>query len=649
MKLLGVCIILAACSTISLGDPDHNETIQCVIGEYLWCDEAVICHVECASNCTCTLDDANTVISNCTDGSVSTSQVLYPAGNVTCLDWNGTLHAVVKPKAFERFGSTLETLLLGNVGLDEIHPGAFSGLSSLLGLALHSNALDEIQPGVFAGLSSLQYLFLYNNALDEIQPGVFAGLSSLQYLSLYNNTLDEIQPGVFAGLSSLQRLFLDNNALDEIHPGLFTGLSTLEILYLSYNKIHEIQPVAFSELKGLHGLSLNNNMIQEIPPEALVHLIQLQKLILANNFIHDIAPNTFKSLRNLTYLNLENNKLSVLYSTTFQNQTSLVDLLLGQNHLVHLPPDIFDSLTNLQTLNISSNNLNQIPILSKCTALSTIIIKRNPLMWITREVFVGLNSTTQLLVTSPTICCYAVSLPCINEDTPSPFLTCTRLLTLDFLRIVTWFAGIFGIFGNLFAIYSRFRDRLQSNKVQFLLITNLSISDLTMCIYLIVLLSVDAYVDFFPANSELWRKSPLCRFAGALSVLSSEVSAFLITLISIDRFLAIKYPFSGRRLGTRTARLAVLMIWLVALCFSTAAFILSGKDSNYYRISEVCIGLPISRLKTYNSTQSRDGYLHPYSLYEVHLDPYPNTSMMLAKYQCTYPLLCLLVSILSAS
>ena len=126
-----------------------------------------------------------------------------------------------------------------------------------------------------------------------------------------------------------------------------------------------------------------------------------------------------------------------------------------------------------------------------------------------------------------------------------------------------------------------------------------------MCIYLLILLSIDAYyTDFFPLNSESWRKSILCRLAGAVSVLSSEASAFMITLISIDRFLGVKYPFGGRRLGTKSARILVLVLWLIAFSLTIATFMLSGEESMVYSISEVCVGLPISTSKLYNTSSA---------------------------------------------
>ena len=103
------------------------------------------------------------------------------------------------------------------------------------------------------------------------------------------------------------------------------------------------------------------------------------------------------------------------------------------------------------------------------------------------------------------------------------------------------------------------------------------------------------YKGYFPSHSESWRRSMLCRIAGALSVWSSEASTFLITLITIDRYLGIKYTFGNFRLGAKSARIATALLWVIACGIAVAVFVLSEQDSDTYAVSEICVGLPISR------------------------------------------------------
>jgi amino acid transporter len=66
--------------------------------------------------------------------------------------------------------------------------------------------------------------------------------------------------------------------------------------------------------------------------------------------------------------------------------------------------------------------------------------------------------------------------------------------------------------------------------------------------------------------------------------------------------LGVKYSFAGRRLGTKLGRLLVAVLWLLAFSFSVVSFVLSGVESEFYKVSEICVGLPISKLKVYDKS-----------------------------------------------
>ena len=73
-------------------------------------------------------------------------------------------------------------------------------------------------------------------------------------------------------------------------------------------------------------------------------------------------------------------------------------------------------------------------------------------------------------------------------------------------------------------------------------------------------------------NAEYWRASVLCRIAGTLAITSSEASVLFVTLISIDRFITIKFPYSIHKLRVKS------------------------DNSDFYDNSHVCIGLPLAQI-----------------------------------------------------
>ena len=462
----------------------------------------------------------------------------------------------------------------------------FKELSNLTFVNLEHNSLYEIQTNLFSNLTNLEALYMADNQISEIQVGAFASLSSLRQLGLGWCKLNSITRDMFRGLINLYDLWLYGNVLSNIEPNTFVDLINMKELWLSYNKLNGIQVGVFT------GLTI------------------LQRLYLHYNEITHLAPRGFGEMRELVIPDLSHNALTSLFPDTFQNQTELIILGLENNQLQFLTKNIFQNLRQLQLLNLSNNDLSRISngLFRHCLNLRTLVLTDNPLWFIEANSLAVLNTTVNLFVTSPTTCCFT-SAQCKPTTPPSQYLTCKRLLPYNILRIALWFVCTFAIIGNVCVLYTKYKQQQQrGDKVQRFLITNLSISVFFMGVYLVILLSTDLhYTDYFPTYSEIWRRSVLCRLAGSLSALSSEASAFFITLLTLNRFVGVKYTFSTFRFGTKSVRLLVILSWLVALNISICSFVLSQNDSDIYAVSEVCVGLPISRkpLHTSNDTLMR--------------------------------------------
>ena len=115
-----------------------------------------------------------------------------------------------------------------------------------------------------------------------------------------------------------------------------------------------------------------------------------------------------------------------------------------------------------------------------------------------------------------------------------------------------------------------------------------------MGIYLIIIGSTDAFYGHqYYLHGEEWRKHGMCKLAGILSVLSSEASVFLVTFISIDRFLCIVFPFGTLRFHKSSAIKVVILVWTLAGSLSIIPTILSDHIDGFYGLSDVCIGLPL--------------------------------------------------------
>lgn len=163
-----------------------------------------------------------------------------------------------------------------------------------------------------------------------------------------------------------------------------------------------------------------------------------------------------------------------------------------------------------------------------------------------------------------------------------------------------WILGLSALVGNAFVIFTRLRTKHQSttSSVQSTMITNLAVADFLMGIYMMIIAVMDIYIGnsyFWEGRSEEWRKSTTCQIAGFISVLSSEASVFLITFISVDRFICIVFPFSQRQLGVVSARVCSGLCWTVALLLSSISIVFGFLNTDAYNLSDVCVGLPLIR------------------------------------------------------
>lgn len=128
------------------------------------------------------------------------------------------------------------------------------------------------------------------------------------------------------------------------------------------------------------------------------------------------------------------------------------------------------------------------------------------------------------------------------------------------------------------------------------LISNLAFADLFMGVYLGFLAVVDiSTLDNFRSYGVEWQSSAGCRTAGFLATLSSELSVFTLTVITLERYVAIKNAIRvNRKLQLKSAIIVMLVGWIFALVTATLPLL---EVSSYGRFS-VCLPFEIGDLKS---------------------------------------------------
>ncbi|XP_055954389.1 G-protein coupled receptor GRL101-like [Patella vulgata] len=169
------------------------------------------------------------------------------------------------------------------------------------------------------------------------------------------------------------------------------------------------------------------------------------------------------------------------------------------------------------------------------------------------------------------------------------FSSCDNLMRREVLRIFMWVIGVCALTGNFGTVlYRLILDRGMLKSGSGLYITHLGISDFLMGIYMLAIGVVDAmfrgkYIYF----DQWWRNSTYCQVLGALATLSSEASALFLCLITLDRFLLIRYPLGQVRISPRMCRTAIICVWLFSLVIALVP-VLPG----------ICLALPLTPDRT---------------------------------------------------
>ena len=219
-----------------------------------------------------------------------------------------------------------------------------------------------------------------------------------------------------------------------------------------------------------------------------------------------------------------------------------------------------------------------------------------------KEAFATLNNIRNLYTTDKVLCCvYFLQFPLSKANCFSPedeLSSCTDLLASFALRLFLWLQSAFALFGNgAVLIYRLFFEKRSSALGFHVFVISLSLSDFMMGFYLSIIGSADVfYRGQFLWQRWEWKRTPLCTLAGIVGLVSSEVSAFTICLIMLDRLLAVKFPLHRQfHFSWKSATVASTLSWIIGVALSLYPLLPSNFHWEFYRQNGICLPLPITR------------------------------------------------------
>ncbi len=327
---------------------------------------------------------------------------------------------------------------------------------------------------------------------------------------------------------------------------------SVRVLNFSQNVISEVCSFPVFKLTQLHLLDLSFNAAKKVQKFCFNrNLKDLQQIIFSGNHISFIDSYGFYSLVQLGKLCLQNNKLSNLLSRTFA------------------------SLPVLQHLNLMNNSINHVEkyFIFECGRISVLNLKENMLSQFAFHIF-ELISLEYIDTNNPTVCC-AVSPSTACNSTADPHLSCECLLPTTATKVTAYVASFCVFVLNTVSLCLNF-VRQKAHQVHGtlrktkslagpcnMILCMVNLMDLHSGVFLPLLWSNDAYYwNNIIFRRKEWIKSLGCSSAFAFLLISSFLLPVFLSLLSVARFMVVKYPMESKFKSGKFVSKLLLAIYL---------------------------------------------------------------------------------------
>ena len=349
-------------------------------------------------------------------------------------------------------------------------------------------------------------------------------------------------------------------------------------------------------------LRLANCSLTSLPA---VDFPNVRFLDLSNNFLESVNVSLLAGLANLQAISLAKNPLSQLYAEndTYARHTTLRTFDISHSHLKHFSSKTLSSFLYLEKLNLSYTDIHT--ILSDgfhfTPLLTHLYMEGSPIEAFPEDLYKNLLHIRFISAQTYKLCCkhmlpeQSVGTVCLADR--DELSSCEDLLQAEAYRAFLWIIGFLSLLGNLFCFAVRVCVQRKVSASGFhLFVTNLSIADLLMGIYIAIIGTADqVFRGKYVYYDSIWTSSAVCKVAGFLSLMSSEVSALTIWLITVDRFIVLRFPFSSFRFGRRSASAMCIAAWLLGLSIAMLPLLPMMSHWEFYSQTGICIPLPVTR------------------------------------------------------
>ena len=337
-----------------------------------------------------------------------------------------------------------------------------------------------------------------------------------------------------------------------------------------------------------------------------VSLPNLRTIDLSDNRLPAIPYTILDTSRKLRVLLLSNNPLSVGVSSVPNLPRTYDTIHLVDFSRIALPMldhKLISLFAEARLLNFSGCGIDSIrgQGFGSAQKLQTLDMKGCPLSSIDKHILQGLSKLQTVYADSSKMCCTAAlegNFDMRNCIAPENVVSsCVDLLRSDLYRMALALSSVLTTGGNCVCfIFRAVSSKGKSSQAFGVFVIHLCVSDFLMGVYLALIGITDwRHRGKYVWEDTAWRNSAGCRLAGLLALLSCEVSAFLICLITVDRFLAVRFPLSFVHFSGFHAQLASCVSWATGLALAMVPLLPPVAHWHFYCQTGICVPLPVTQ------------------------------------------------------
>ena len=173
-----------------------------------------------------------------------------------------------------------------------------------------------------------------------------------------------------------------------------------------------------------------------------------------------------------------------------------------------------------------------------------------------------------------------------KEDVFNP---CGDLLGSQVLRVCSWIAMVFAVLGNSFKLLVLVMSKRKIS-ITKILMCNLAFANLCMGLFLFMLVIVDRYsLGEYQNFAYRWQYLTGCKVAGFVSIFSTELAVFVLTIITVERYFTIVHPLQREKHLSIKQIVALIAIgWIFSITLAALPLLQVGVSS----YTKVAICLP---------------------------------------------------------